>query len=105
MSPDDKISKVYDPSLVEKEWYEHWLDRGYFHAEVNSDRSPYTVVIPPPNVTGSLTIGHVLNNTIQDILLLNHSLVIIHLRTSILLQTSNNLWRRIKLQIQKKIKS
>ena len=68
MSSDDKISKVYDPSLVEKEWYEHWLDRGYFHAEVNSDRSPYTVVIPPPNVTGSLTIGHVLNNTIQDVL-------------------------------------
>ena len=68
MSSDDKISKVYNPSLVEKKWYEHWLDRGYFHAEVNSNRSPYTVVIPPPNVTGSLTIGHVLNNTIQDVL-------------------------------------
>ena len=68
MSSDDKISKIYDPSRVEKEWYDHWLDRGYFHAEVNSDRSPYTVVIPPPNVTGSLTIGHVLNNTIQDVL-------------------------------------
>ena len=49
MSSDGKISKVYDPNLVEKEWYEHWLDRGYFHAEVNSDRLPYTVVIPPPN--------------------------------------------------------
>ncbi len=62
------ISKVYDPSQVEEQWYSRWLEKGYFHAEVNPKRQPYTVVIPPPNVTGSLTIGHVLNNTIQDIL-------------------------------------
>ena len=68
MSSTDKISKVYDPSKVEKRWYDRWIEEDYFHAEVNPERQPYTVVIPPPNVTGSLTIGHVLNNTIQDIL-------------------------------------
>ncbi|MFQ6675020.1 MAG: class I tRNA ligase family protein, partial [Fidelibacterota bacterium] len=63
-----QLPKVYDPTQVETRWYGHWLRQGYFHARVNRDRKPYTVLIPPPNVTGSLTIGHVLNNTIQDIL-------------------------------------
>ncbi|MFQ6608372.1 MAG: valine--tRNA ligase [Fidelibacterota bacterium] len=69
MTNTDLLSKVYNPSVVEEKWYQHWLERDHFHAEVNTDREPYTIVIPPPNVTGSLTIGHVLNNTIQDILI------------------------------------
>lgn len=68
MPASEKIAKVYDPGNVEQDWYDHWLSEGYFHASVNAERRPYTVVIPPPNVTGSLTIGHVLNNTIQDVL-------------------------------------
>ena len=64
-----QLEKVYTPSAIEDKWYQHWLDNGYFHAEVNPDKEPYTIVIPPPNVTGMLTMGHVLNNTIQDILI------------------------------------
>ena len=64
-----QLEKVYTPSAIEDKWYQHWLDNGYFHAEVNPDKEPYTIVIPPPNVTGKLTMGHVLNNTIQDILI------------------------------------
>ena len=63
-----QLPKVYDPTQVESRWYQYWIGKNYFHASIRSDRKPYTVVIPPPNVTGSLTVGHVLNNTIQDIL-------------------------------------
>jgi valyl-tRNA synthetase len=61
------VSKTYDPQLSESKWYAHWMEKGYFHSEPD-DREPYTVVIPPPNVTGVLHMGHMLNNTIQDIL-------------------------------------
>ena len=54
---------------VEDKWYKHWLEKKYFHADASSDKEPYTIVIPPPNVTGMLTVGHVLNNTIQDVLI------------------------------------
>ncbi|HBN45302.1 MAG TPA: valine--tRNA ligase [Candidatus Marinimicrobia bacterium] len=64
-----QLEKVYNPAKIEDKWYQHWLDNNYFHAEVNPDKTPYTIVIPPPNVTGMLTMGHVLNNTIQDILI------------------------------------
>ena len=64
-----QLDKVYSPSSIEDKWYQHWLDNDYFHAEVNPEKDPYTIVIPPPNVTGMLTMGHVLNNTIQDILI------------------------------------
>ena len=64
-----QLEKVYDPNRVEDKWYQHWLDQNYFHVEPNTQKKPYTVVIPPPNVTGMLTMGHVLNNTIQDILI------------------------------------
>ncbi len=57
----------YDPQLVENKWYNYWCEHRYFHSTVD-DRQPYTVVIPPPNVTGVLHMGHMLNNTIQDIL-------------------------------------
>jgi len=64
-----ELSKRYDASLIEDKWYQHWLDQNYFHSEPNPDKKPYTIVIPPPNVTGILTLGHVLNNTMQDILI------------------------------------
>ena len=63
------LENKYNSSLVEDKWYSHWLEKKYFHADSNSKKEPYTIVIPPPNVTGMLTMGHVLNNTIQDILI------------------------------------
>jgi valyl-tRNA synthetase len=62
-----ELSKNFNPTEVDSKWYQHWVDRGYFHSEPN-DKPAYTVVIPPPNVTGVLHMGHCLNNTIQDIL-------------------------------------
>jgi len=59
----------YDPASVERRWYQHWEDSGYFQADPDPAREPYTIVIPPPNVTGVLTLGHVLNNTLQDVLI------------------------------------
>jgi len=64
-----EIPKAYDPSIVEDRWYKYWLDKNYFHSEPDKNRKPYTIVIPPPNVTGMLTMGHILNNTIQDIII------------------------------------
>ncbi len=62
-----EIASKYDPSGVEDKWYEYWMKRGFFHS-VPDEREPYCIVIPPPNVTGVLHMGHMLNNTIQDIL-------------------------------------
>ncbi|NQT51366.1 class I tRNA ligase family protein, partial [bacterium] len=59
----------YDPSAAEKRWYAYWEENGHFAADPDPSRTPYTIVIPPPNVTGVLTLGHVLNNTLQDILI------------------------------------
>ncbi len=61
-------SLSYDPQAIEAKWYAHWLAQGFFHAEPNTDVPSYTIVMPPPNVTGRLHMGHVLNNTIQDVL-------------------------------------
>jgi valyl-tRNA synthetase len=63
------VDKAYDPKQVEHRWYQTWADRGYFHASVTGPGSPYAIVIPPPNITGSLHMGHALNNTLQDILI------------------------------------
>jgi valyl-tRNA synthetase len=63
-----EISKTYEPQAVEEKWYAEWLAGGFFQADPSSTKPPYSIVIPPPNVTGVLTLGHVLNNTIQDIL-------------------------------------
>jgi len=63
------IPKAYNPSEVEDKWYGYWLEKDLFRSEVDESKKPYTIVIPPPNVTGSLTMGHILNNTIQDILI------------------------------------
>src|SRR5215216_1904965 len=62
-----ELSKNYIPNEIEASWYQHWLDKGYFNSTPD-EREPYTIVIPPPNVTGILHMGHCLNNTIQDIL-------------------------------------
>jgi valyl-tRNA synthetase len=64
-----EITKSYEPREVERKWYSAWLDAGAFTGRPAAGREPYTIVIPPPNVTGVLTMGHVLNNTIQDILI------------------------------------
>ena len=62
------LDKSYDPHRVEEKWYAYWEKQGYFRADENSARPSYSIVIPPPNVTGVLHIGHALNNTLQDIL-------------------------------------
>ncbi|MEM6362579.1 MAG: valine--tRNA ligase [Bacteroidota bacterium] len=63
------LSTKYDPSSVEDKWYKHWMDNGYFHSEPDPNKEPYSIIIPPPNVTGVLHMGHMLNNTIQDVLI------------------------------------
>src|SRR6266700_3322672 len=63
-----ELSKTYDPRTVEPKWYQRWIDNGDFEADANSSKPPFSIVMPPPNITGVLTLGHVLNNSIQDIL-------------------------------------
>jgi valyl-tRNA synthetase len=63
-----ELPKRYDPKSVEPKWYQRWIDDGDFVANTKSSKPPFSIVMPPPNVTGMLTLGHVLNNTIQDIL-------------------------------------
>lgn len=63
------IAKNYDPQEFEDKLYSEWVEKGYFHAEVNRDKKPFTIVIPPPNVTGQLHMGHALDETLQDILI------------------------------------
>ncbi len=64
-----ELAKVYDPKQVEDRTYQFWLDGGYFHATVDRNKKPYTIVIPPPNITGQLHMGHALDETLQDILI------------------------------------
>ena len=64
-----ELAKVYNPKEMEDRIYQNWLDKGYFHAKVNPDKKPFTIVMPPPNVTGQLHMGHALDNTMQDILI------------------------------------
>ena len=68
MSTEPKLSKGYEPHDVERKWYQAWESQGYFRADEHSPKTPYAIVIPPPNVTGVLHMGHALNNTLQDIL-------------------------------------
>ena len=63
-----ELAKSYEPQAVEEKLYAWWLEEGHFFADPASPKPAYSIVIPPPNVTGVLTLGHVLNNTIQDIL-------------------------------------
>lgn len=64
-----EIPSKYSPKDIEDKWYGYWMENGYFHSEVDPARTPYTIVIPPPNVTGVLHMGHMMNNTIQDLLI------------------------------------
>ena len=63
-----QLGKIYEPGEVESAWYQHWEERGYFRPAQDDGRKTFTMLIPPPNVTGRLTLGHVLNNTLQDVL-------------------------------------
>jgi valyl-tRNA synthetase len=67
--PKASLPPTYDPKAAEEKWYDYWLEGGFFHADADSDKQPFTIVIPPPNVTGNLHIGHALNNTLQDVLI------------------------------------
>src|SRR5205809_2291643 len=72
MSPESspmELSTRYDPKAAEARWLPEWEKHGYFHAEASSPRPSYCIVIPPPNITGILHMGHALNNTIQDVLI------------------------------------
>ncbi|HHX50867.1 MAG TPA: class I tRNA ligase family protein, partial [Clostridia bacterium] len=68
MTEKSVLAKTYNPKEVEEKWYRFWEDGGYFHQPVLSGREPFSIVMPPPNVTGSLHLGHALDNTLQDIL-------------------------------------
>ena len=61
------IPKAYNPSEVEDKWYKYWNDHGIFNSDIDETKKPYTIAIPPPNITGMLTMGHILNNSLQDI--------------------------------------
>lgn len=64
-----ELEKTYDPSIVEERLYEEWMEKKYFHTKVDKSKKPYCIVMPPPNITGQLHMGHALDNTIQDILI------------------------------------
>ena len=64
-----QLSSKYSPAEIEQKWYDTWTEKGFFRSAPNPDKKPYTIVIPPPNVTGVLHMGHMLNNTIQDVLI------------------------------------
>lgn len=64
-----EIAKNFQHQAAEAKWYQHWQDKGYFHSEPDSRKPPYTIVMPPPNVTGVLHMGHALNNSVQDVLI------------------------------------
>ena len=64
-----ELAKTYDPKGIEDRLYQKWMDKKYFHAEVDETKKPFTIVIPPPNITGQLHMGHALDNTMQDILI------------------------------------
>ncbi|MCE3259735.1 MAG: valyl-tRNA synthetase [Bacteroidetes bacterium] len=64
-----EIAKTYNPAEAERKWYQYWIEKNFFKSVVDKTKTPYTIVIPPPNVTGVLHMGHMLNNTIQDVLI------------------------------------
>ena len=64
-----ELAKTYDPKGIEDKIYQKWMEKKYFHAEVDRSKKPFTIVIPPPNITGQLHMGHALDNTMQDILI------------------------------------
>ena len=75
MAQEHTIPKTYDPAIVEKKWYRFWEEHKLFHEEPNADQKPFTIVIPPPHITGQLHMGHALDNTLQDILIRWHRMM------------------------------
>ena len=69
------MDKRFDSKLIEKKWYKKWVESGAFSSDNKSSKAPYTIMMPPPNVTGSLHIGHALTFTIQDILVRFHRMI------------------------------
>ncbi len=67
--PERCESKTFDPKAIEENWYKWWEENGFFHAEVDENKKPFTIMIPPPNVTGALHLGHALNNSLQDVII------------------------------------
>ncbi len=65
----DKLPDKYKPADFESDIYNFWLEKGYFHCEISPEKKPYSIVIPPPNITGYLHVGHALNNSLQDIMI------------------------------------
>ena len=72
------LDKTFDPKAIEEKHYQEWEKSGVFACDPSSDKEPYTIMMPPPNVTGSLHIGHALNHTLQDILI-RYNLSLIHI--------------------------
>ena len=64
----DEMPKAYDPKAVEQKWYKFWLEKGYFTPKIDPKKKPFVIIMPPPNVTGELHVGHALTATIEDIL-------------------------------------
>ncbi len=64
-----ELAKTYDPKAIEAKTYERWEEKGYFKAKVNPEKKPYTIVMPPPNITGQLHMGHAMDNPLQYILI------------------------------------
>jgi valyl-tRNA synthetase len=67
-----EIAKAYDPKQVEDKWYRFWLERSYFTPEIDPDKKPFVIIMPPPNITGELHLGHALTVTLEDILIRWH---------------------------------
>ncbi|MDO8637786.1 MAG: class I tRNA ligase family protein, partial [Dehalococcoidia bacterium] len=72
MSIDSAIPKAYDPKSVEAKWYDFWLQKGYFKPAIDTNKEPFTIIMPPPNVTGELHLGHALTATLEDIMIRWH---------------------------------
>ena len=64
-----ELAKAYEPKKVEKKIYDFWMENSYFHAEIDENKKPYTIVIPPPNITGQLHMGHAYDENVKDILI------------------------------------
>jgi len=67
-----EIPKAYEPGRIERKWYNFWLEQGYFTPEIDPDKKPFVIIMPPPNVTGKLHLGHALTDTLEDIMVRWH---------------------------------
>ena len=70
-----EMSKTYEPDKIEEKWYRYWLKRGYFKSRVDSEKKPFVIIMPPPNVTGELHVGHALTATLEDIMIRWHRML------------------------------